>query len=47
MLVLDSGDSDVTRAVLSGELSSEDDSIKPVSDESSNRSTSTRSKNQS
>ncbi len=31
MLVLDSGDSDVTRTVLSNELSSEDDSIKPVS----------------
>lgn len=32
MLVLDSGDSDVTRAILSNELSSEDDSIKPISD---------------
>jgi len=32
MLVLDSGDSDVTRTLLSNELSSEDDSIKPVSD---------------
>ncbi len=32
MLVLDSGDSDVTRTVLSGELSSEDDSIKPTSE---------------
>jgi DNA-directed RNA polymerase subunit D len=32
MLVLDSGDSDVTRSVLSSELSSEDDSIKPTSD---------------
>lgn len=32
MLVLDSGDSDVTRIVLSNELSSEDDSIKPISD---------------
>jgi len=32
MLILDSGDSDVTRTVLSNELSSEDDSIKPVSD---------------
>jgi DNA-directed RNA polymerase subunit D len=32
MLVLDSGDSDVTRTVLSNELSSEDDSIKPTSD---------------
>ena len=31
MLVLDSGDSDVTRTVLSNELSSEDDSIKPTS----------------
>ena len=32
MLVLDSGDSDVTRTVLSNELSSEDDSITPTSD---------------
>ena len=32
MLVLDSGDSDVTRTVLSNELSSEDDSIKPTSE---------------
>jgi len=32
MLVLDSGDSDVTRMVFSNELSSEDDSIKPISD---------------
>jgi len=32
MLVLDSGDSDSTRTVLSNELSSEDDSIKPISD---------------
>ena len=32
MLVLDSGDSDVTRTVLSNELSSEDDSVKPTSD---------------
>lgn len=32
MLVLDSGDSDVTRTVLSNELSSEDDSISPISD---------------
>ncbi|QLH06178.1 DNA-directed RNA polymerase subunit D [Nitrosopumilus ureiphilus] len=32
MLVLDSGDSDVTRTILSNELSSEDESIKPVSD---------------
>ncbi len=32
MLVLDSGDSDVTRTVLSSELSSEDDSIKPTSE---------------
>jgi len=29
---LDSGDSDVTRTILSNELSSEDDSIKPISD---------------
>ena len=32
MLVLDSGDSEVTRTVLSNELSSEDDSITPTSD---------------
>jgi len=32
MLVLDSGDSDVTRTVLSSDLSSEDDTIKPISD---------------
>ena len=32
MLVLDSGDSDVTRTILSSDLSSEDDSVKPVSD---------------
>jgi len=32
MLVLDSGDSDVTRTLLTNELSSEDDSIKPTSD---------------
>ncbi|MDH3764225.1 MAG: DNA-directed RNA polymerase subunit D [Nitrosopumilus sp.] len=32
MLVLDSVDSDTTRTVLSSELSSEDDSIKPISD---------------
>ncbi len=32
MLVLDSGESDETRTVLSNELSSEDDSIKPISD---------------
>lgn len=32
MLVLDSGDSDVTRTILSNELISENDSIKPVSD---------------
>ena len=32
MLVLDSGESDVTRTVLSNELSSEDDSITPISD---------------
>ncbi len=32
MLVLDTGETDVTRTVFSNELSSEDDSIKPVSD---------------
>ena len=32
MLVLDSGESDVTRTVLTNELSSEDDSITPTSD---------------
>ena len=32
MLILDSGDSDETRTVLSNELSSEDDSVKPTSD---------------
>ena len=32
LLVLDSGESDETRTVLSGELSSEDESIKPVTD---------------
>lgn len=32
MLVLDSGDADVTRTILSKELVSEDDSIKPISD---------------
>ena len=32
MLVLDSGDSDVTRTILSNELSSEDESVKAVSD---------------
>jgi DNA-directed RNA polymerase subunit D len=32
MLVLDSGDSDTTRTVLSNELSSEDEDVKPVSD---------------
>jgi len=32
MLVLDSGDSDVTRTILSNELTSEDDSVKPTSD---------------
>jgi len=32
MLVLDTGESDVTRNVFSNELSSEDDSIKPISD---------------
>ncbi len=32
MLVLDSGEDDTTRTVLSGELSSEDDTVKPISD---------------
>ncbi len=32
MLVLDSGDSDVTKTIFTDELTSEDDSIKPVSD---------------
>jgi DNA-directed RNA polymerase subunit D len=32
LLVLDSGESEQTRAVLSGELSSEDETVKPVSD---------------
>lgn len=32
MLVLDSGDSDITRTIFTNELSSEDDTIKPVSD---------------
>jgi len=32
MLVLDSGDSDVTRTILSNELTSEDDLVKPTSD---------------
>ena len=32
MLVLDSGESDTTRTVVSSELSSEDDSIKPISE---------------
>jgi len=32
MLVLDSGDSDVTRTILTSDLSSEDDSVKPISD---------------
>ncbi|MDH3677561.1 MAG: DNA-directed RNA polymerase subunit D [Nitrosopumilus sp.] len=32
MLVLDSGDVDVTKAVLTDELTSEDDSVKPISD---------------
>ncbi len=32
MLILNSGDSDVTRTILSDELSSEDDSIKPVAE---------------
>ncbi len=30
--MLDSGESEETRSVLSGELSSEDESVKPVSD---------------
>jgi len=32
MLVLDSGDSDTTRTIFTNELSSEDDTVKPVSD---------------
>ena len=32
MLVLDSGDSDVTRTILTSDLSSEDDSVKPSAD---------------
>ncbi len=32
MLVIDSGESDITRTILSSDLSSEDDSIKPISD---------------
>lgn len=32
MLVLDSGDSDITRTILSNELTSEDDTVKPTSD---------------
>jgi DNA-directed RNA polymerase subunit D len=32
MLVLDSGDSDITRTILSNELTSEDESVKPTSD---------------
>ena len=32
MLVLDSGDSEVTKTILTDELTSEDDSIKPISD---------------
>ena len=32
MLVLDSGESDVTKTVLSSDLSSEDDTVKPISD---------------
>ena len=32
MLVLDSGDSDVSKTVLTDELTSEDDSVKPISD---------------
>jgi len=31
-LVLDSGDSDITRTILSNELTSEDDTVKPTSD---------------
>ena len=32
MLVLDSGETDATRTVLSGEITSEDSAIKPISD---------------
>ena len=32
MLVLDSGDTDVTKTVLTDELTSEDDTVKPISD---------------
>ncbi len=32
MLVLDSGESDVTKTILSNDLSSEDDTVKPISD---------------
>lgn len=32
MLVLDSGDTDTTKTILSGELTSEDEDVKPVSD---------------
>jgi DNA-directed RNA polymerase subunit D len=32
MLVLDSGDSDVTRTLLTNELTSEDEYVKPISD---------------
>lgn len=32
MMVLDSGDTDVTRTVLSNELTSEDEDVKPISD---------------
>jgi len=32
MLVLDSGDSDVTKTIFTDELTSEDDSVKPISD---------------
>ena len=32
MLVLDSGDSDVTRSIFTSDLSSEDDSVKPTAD---------------
>jgi len=32
MLMIDSGDTDTTRTVMSGEITSEDDTVKPVSD---------------
>ena len=32
MLVLDSGDTDVTKTIFTDELTSEDDSVKPTSD---------------